>query len=113
VARFALEAHLRLMLLSQRAAAGRPNAMAYLRADLAFRGAYGPFDVWTALVQCAVTQEQVDEVLVRHAEFRGQLLEIGNSRDIKPNGDLSLELFGVWVLTGFGKIVLCSHLLLQ
>jgi hypothetical protein len=61
----------------------------------------------------AVSQEQIDEVLIGHSQLCRHLLEVVHRRNIKANGDLALELIGVWVLAGPGKIVFASHRNLQ
>ena len=44
------------------------------------------------LIQRAISQIQIDEILVWDADFVGQPLEIGHSRFIQPNGDGLLQL---------------------
>jgi hypothetical protein len=43
--------------------------------------------------------------LIRHPEFCRHLLEICHRRRVQADGDLTLELLGVGILAGFGKIV--------
>jgi hypothetical protein len=51
----------------------------------------------------AVSQEQVDQVLIWHSQLGRHVLEVIYRRGIETDGDLTLELFGVGVLSGFGK----------
>ena len=60
-----------------------------------------------------VPQEQIDEVLIRHAELRRHLLEVLHRRRIKPNRHLTLQLLRVGVLSRTGKIIFRSHFNLQ
>src|ERR1039458_9079804 len=50
------------------------------------------------LLNGAVSQKQIDQVLIRHPEICRHSLEVVHRRNIKANGDLALELIGVWVL---------------
>jgi hypothetical protein len=52
------------------------------------------------LLYGAVPQEKIDEVLIWHPEFGCQFLEVVHRDNIKPDGDLALELFDVGVLAG-------------
>jgi Protein of unknown function (DUF433) len=57
----------------------------------------------------AVPQEQVNEVLVGHAQFARQVLEVVDRRGVEADGDLAPEPVGVGILSGFGKIVFSSE----
>jgi hypothetical protein len=61
----------------------------------------------------AVAQEEIDYVLIGHAEFGRHFFEVVNRRGIKADGDLTLEMFDVGVFAGFGKVVFASHWNLQ
>jgi hypothetical protein len=73
----------------------------------------GPFDDGTPLLVSAVSQKQINEVLIRHAQFGRHFLEVAYCTGIKANRDLPLELLGVGVFTGLRKIVFFSHLSFQ
>src|ERR1017187_1966077 len=73
----------------------------------------GPLNDRTSFPHGAIPQEQIDEVLIGHPKFGGQFLEVVYRRNIQPNGDLALELIGVGVLAGLGKIIFASHRRLQ
>lgn len=58
---------------------------------------------------CAVPQVKVDETLVRNAYVFRDCLEVRDGLFVKSNGDLLLELRGVWVLPRGGEVVFFSH----
>jgi hypothetical protein len=68
---------------------------------------------WTPLLRRTISEEQIDEVLIRHPQLGRHFLEVVYRRGVKANRDLTLELLGVRILAGLGKIVLFSHLGLQ
>src|ERR1700690_1713926 len=78
-----------------------------------FRLLLDPLNRRTALFQGAVSQEQIDEVLIWHPQLGRHLFEVVHRHVVKPNRDLALELAGVWVLARLGKIVFASHRSLQ
>jgi hypothetical protein len=64
---------------------------------------------WASLLQGAVSEEQIDEVLVGHALVRRHFLEVVHGNGVEPDRNLTLELLRVRALAGLGKIVLFSH----
>src|SRR5580693_4786183 len=68
-----------------------------------------PLDAGTPFLHSAVSQEQVDEVLIRHPQFGRHLFEVVDCRGVEADGHLTLELLGVGILTGLGEIVFFSH----
>jgi hypothetical protein len=72
-----------------------------------------PLNGWAPFVYSTVPQEQVDEILIRHPQFGSHILEVIDRRGIKANGYLPLELLGVGIFAGFGKIVFFSHLVFR
>ena len=64
-------------------------------------GAFGiaprPLDYGMPFLGGAVPQEEVDEVLTGHPEFRREPLEIVDGRGVLPNCDGALQLFDVRV----------------
>jgi hypothetical protein len=73
----------------------------------------GPLNLGTPLPRGAVSQEQINKILIRHPQFGRYLFEVIYRRGIEANGDLSLELLDVRILAGLGKIVFTSHGKLQ
>lgn len=59
----------------------------------------------------AVPQVEVDQVLVRQAEFTAQILEVGYGAPVQANGDWLLQPGNVRVLLAlhFGEVIGCSH----
>ena len=68
-----------------------------------------PVEIQLALRCCAVAQIQVDEALVRDADFLRDRLEVLDGFIIQPDGDLLLELRRVRVLACFGEVVFLAH----
>ena len=58
-----------------------------------------PMNGGAPLVHGAVPQEQIDEILIWHAQLCRHLLEVVNSRGIKANRYLALKLFGVRIFS--------------
>ena len=58
----------------------------------------------------AVSQVEIDQILVRNTRLLRKALEIGNAILIQPNGDLLLQSLGVRILRGFGEIVFLPHI---
>ena len=56
-----------------------------------------------------VSQVQINEALIRNANVFRDCLEVRDGLFVKPNGDLLLELCGVWVLPRGGEVVFFSH----
>jgi hypothetical protein len=67
----------------------------------------------TALIHRAVSQKQIDEILIWHPQLSRHFLKVVHGSGIETNGDLTLELVRVGVLAGIGKVVFCSHFNLQ
>src|SRR5438105_1672287 len=78
-----------------------------------FLGLRRPLNRWATLMQSAVSQVEIDEILIRHTEIGRHLFEVFYGCRVQPNGDLTLELLGVRILSGFRKIVFTSHRRLQ
>jgi hypothetical protein len=57
-----------------------------------------------AFLQSAVSQKQVDEILIRHTQFYRHLLEVVHRYRVQADGDLTLELPGIPILAGFRKL---------
>lgn len=59
----------------------------------------------------AVSEVQIDEILVGHAEFSCEPLEIGHRPFVQTNGDglFKSAAIGVPLPLHPGKIILCSH----
>ena len=57
----------------------------------------------------AVSQIQVDEALVRNANFFRDRLEVRDGLFIEPDGDLPFELCCVGVFSRSGEVVLFAH----
>jgi hypothetical protein len=68
---------------------------------------------WTPFPHGAISQEQVDKVLVRHPELSRHILEVIDRHSVEANRDLTLELIGVGIFAGSRKVVFFSHLSLQ
>ncbi|MBZ5620593.1 MAG: hypothetical protein LAQ69_17990, partial [Acidobacteriia bacterium] len=49
------------------------------------------------------SQEQNDEILIRHPQIGRHLIEVVHLRGVEADGDLTLEPFDVRVLAGLGK----------
>jgi hypothetical protein len=50
-----------------------------------------PLNAGTPFLQSAVSQKQVDEILIRHTQFRRHLLEVRHCYGIEADGDLTLS----------------------
>ena len=46
---------------------------------------------WASLLQGAVSEEQIDEVLVGHALVRRHFLEVVHGNGVEPDRNLTLE----------------------
>ena len=57
----------------------------------------------------AIPKIKVDEALIGKILFLGKFLKILDGIFVEPNSDLLLQLFGVWVFDGFGKVVVITH----
>ena len=71
----------------------------------------GPFQLEFPLVQRAVPEVQIDEVLVRHSQLLGEILEISHGRRVQAYRDRLLQLLDVRVLLALHlvEIVVLSH----
>ena len=49
----------------------------------------------------ALSKVEIDEALIRNADFLRNFLEVGYRRFIKPERDWALQLRGVWILSRF------------
>jgi hypothetical protein len=81
--------------------------------DWLLRRRIQPLDGRTPFLNGAFSQEQVNEVLIGHSQLCGHFLEVVDGHGVQADGDLTLELGGVGILAGLGKIVFFSHLSLQ
>src|ERR1700732_4484698 len=101
--------------VSARRVRRKPQKLASLSALLPnpLRGHLWPLNYRPPCVNVAVTQEQIDEVLIGHAQLGRHFFEVVHRRGINAHGDLALELLGIRVLAGLGKIVFFSHRWLQ
>src|ERR1035441_5165011 len=95
--------------LKPRAAVRSPRSAA----NCPLRRLLGPLNDGAPFLHGAVSQEQIDQVLIGHSQLCRHSLEVVHRRNIKADGDLALELTGVWILAGLGKIVFTSHRSLQ
>ena len=54
---------------------------------------------------CAVSQVEIDQVLVRKARMVGKTLKIFNRFVVESNGDLPFELASVWILDAVTEVI--------
>jgi len=58
-----------------------------------------------------VAEVKIDQILVWHSQFGGEVFEIGHRHLIQPDGNGLFELLDVGVFSPihFGKVIMCSH----
>ncbi len=72
-------------------------------------GRPSPLQIQLPLRSRTVSQVEIDERLVRNPGFLGELLEVVHGWRVQADGYALLEALRVGVLSGFRKIVFCSH----
>jgi len=68
-----------------------------------------PLHAWTALGRCTLAKVVIDQRLIRHVKFIGEVFEVRQSGLVQAHRDGLLELFCVWAALGLREIVLFSH----
>ena len=68
-----------------------------------------PLDLKILMGLSAVPQIKVDQALIRQILLLRQILEVVDSVFVQADRDLLLELLGVGILGGLGKIVVVTH----
>jgi hypothetical protein len=66
-----------------------------------FHGILWPLNSGAPFLHGTVSQEQVNEVLIRHPQLGSLVLEVVDRHGVEANGDLTLELLGVGILAGW------------
>ena len=64
----------------------------WLSHDWLLRSILRPLNARAALLLSTLSQEQVEEVLIGHTQFRRESLEVGHGDRIQAKGYLALEL---------------------